>query len=230
MDRNRFVVIIIVLLMTSIRCNAQERLFSYYGDVEPYIMSLMNNNDDVLFRRYLSSFDIQEKSKNAAISIGVFNEQMKKELDSAYWQYAFITPGFKVFPSFRLECKDGFLVGLYSTYHTYRTTIYNLDMVSYDKNGRIREKVSFPIFQTGFFCTQDSCILAYQNLGGILNIQKEVVSFEYESSRCCTHEMTRGELYADDVKVVRREKRKYVYKIGDDACLVLISVSGINTG
>lgn len=226
----RYFVLLIVILVTSVQGHTQERLFSYYGNVEPHTMSFMDRYDDgELFQQYLSSFSIQEKCNKARISIGVFNERNSKELDSAYWMYVFFTPGFKIYPSFQIKCKDGYLVGLYSAYHSYRTTIYNLDVVSYDKTGRIKEKISFPIFQSGYFVTQDSCHIAYQNLGGVLDIENGIVTFNYESTRCCTPEIARGELFADDVKDVRGERRKYIYKIGNNACLVPISTVDLNT-
>ena len=221
--------VLLIILVASIHGHAQERLFSYYGNVEPHAISFMGNYDDgELFQQYLSSFSIHEKCNKARISIGVIDEHSLKELDSAYWMYAFFTPGFKLYPYFQLKCKDGYLVGLYSAYHSYRTTIYNLDVVSYDKTGRLREKISFPIFQSGFFVTQDSCLIAYQNLGGVLYIENGTVTFNYESSRCCTPEVNRGELFADDDKEVRIERRKYIYKIGNNACLVPISAVNLN--
>lgn len=220
--------ILFVVLMTSLHCNAQQQLFSYYGNVEPRSISFMDRDEgDELFQCYLSSFDIREKSKEATIYIGMFNDQNKKELDSAYWRYAIVNPGFKTFPAFVLDCKDGYLVGLHVAYRSYRSYVYNLDIMSYDKKGKIKEKMSFPIFHTGFFSTEDSCLIAYQILGGVLTIEKGKAIFEYDSSRCCTPEVAKCELYADDVKDVWREKRKYVYEIGDNARLILVSVSDI---
>jgi len=40
--------------------------------------------------------------------------------------------------------------------------------------------------------------------------------------------MSEGVVYSHDPKEVRREKRQYVYKIGDDARLSLVSVSDID--
>ena len=226
----RYFVLLIVLLAPSIRCHAQNRLFSYYGDAVPHTTSFIDRNDDgELFQQYLSSFSINEKCNKAKLSIGVFNELNTKELDSAYWMYAFITPGFKLYPSFILKCKDGYLAGLYSTYHAYKSIIYNLDVVAYDKTGRIKEKTSFPIFQAGYFATEDSCHIAYQLKGGVLYIENGIVTFDYESSRCCAPEVAKGELYADDTKEVIRERQKYIYKIGDNACLLPQSIVNVNT-
>lgn len=226
---NRTLTIMIAMLSCSLQCLAQQKPFTYCGLVEPQQISFGVTSDVVLFQQYLSSIGYPLKKDTCSLYVNFVNEYTQKELDSAFGGFAFIVPGFQVFPAFRLDCTDGYVVGLYHTYHSIKVEICNLDVMSYDKYGRILERTTFPLFQTGYFYTQDSCHIAYQSKGGVLNIENGVVFFEYESSRCCTPEMAKGELYADDVKVVRRERQKYVYEIGDNACLVLKSVSDIIT-
>lgn len=227
MNINYSYTIAFVFILMSLQSNAQQKLFSYYGNVEPSQRSFAKQENPELFQEFLSSIGVHCRKNSCSIRLGGFNEQTQQELDSTYWKYAFVLPGFKVFPAFMLKCRNGYMAGIYSTYNGYRVTIYNLDLISYDKKGNILEKTSFPIHQHGFFPTQDSCFIAYQICGGLLYVENGVITYEFESSRCCTPEMEKGELYADDVKTVIREKRKYVYKITDDACLIPVAVSNI---
>ena len=226
---NRTWTIVIAMLSCYLPCVAQQKPFTYFGIVEPQQISFGETSDDVLFQQYLSSFVFPFKKDTCSLYVNFVNEYNQKELDSIFFKFVVIVPGFQSFPAFRIDCLDGYVIGLYHTYHSIKVEICNLDVMSYDKYGRILERTTFPLFQTGYFYTQDSCHIAYQSKGGVLNIENGVVFFEYESSRCCTPEMAKGELYADDVKVVRRERRKYVYEIGDNACIVLKSVSDIYT-
>lgn len=217
----------IAMLSFSLQCVAQRKPFTYCGIVEPQQISFGETSDDVLFQQYLSSFGFPFKKDTSSLYVNFVNEYTQTELDSVFFKFAFIVPGFQVFPAFRLDCPDGYVVGLYHTYHSIKVDICNLDVMSYDKNGRVLERTTFPLLQKGYFLTQDSCHIAYQSKGGVLNIENGIVFFEYESSRCCTPEMEKGELYADDIKEVHREKRRYVYAIGYDARLIPVFVSDI---
>lgn len=224
---NRTWTIVIAMLSCYLQCVAQQKPFTYFGIVEPQQISFGETSDDVLFQQYLSSFVFPFKKDTCSLYVNFVNEYNQKELDSIFFKFAVIVPGFQPFPAFRIDCPDGYVVGLYHTYHSIKVDICNLDVMSYDKNGRVLERTTFPLFQTGYFLTQDSCRIAYQSKGGVLNIENGVVFFEYESSRCCTPELLKGEIYADDMKKVHREKRRHVYTIGKDARLVKVFMSDI---
>lgn len=219
---------LIALMIISFQCTAQQEPFSYYGHVAPHQITFRGDTNLALFHQYLTSFVVQGKKDVFSTYVGVFDEQSKTELDSNYWQYVFMVPGFKVFPAFKIDCMDGYLIGLYLAFHSYKATKYNLDIVSYDTEGRIVERTTFPLLQIGFYPTQDSCIIAYHSLGGLLCIDKGVLTYKYESSRFCTPEMVNGVLYEHEALDVEKESKQYIYKIGDNACLIPVSESNVD--
>lgn len=228
MKKYMFMFICLVFGLSPFNCNAQQEVFSYYGSLEPCRVSFEKNSQPMLFQQFLSTFEIQGKLGEWAFEATSYDGWHKEEVEMKYWEYCCKEPGFKIYPCFRMDCRDGYLVGIYSVFFSQRAWIYNLNLISYDKTGRILEKNSFPFWQYGYFGTQDSCDVAYQSSGGQLYIKNEIIRFEYSSSRLCTPEMSEGVVYSHDPKEVRREKRQYVYKIGDDARLSLVSVSDID--
>lgn len=217
-----------LFFLCSLYGNAQHSLFTYYGQVEPQQISFQEDVDEALFQQYLSSSGYPWDKKNCSFTVGVCDEREIDEVDSIYWRFVFLTPGFKVFRSFRLECENGYLVGVYNTYHGQNVHICNLDLISYDVLGKIIQRTSFPIFQSGFFFATDTCPVAYQKKGGLLYIENGFAVFNYESVRLCTPEMTKGSLHEDlHLDETRSEKKRYVYKIKDDARLTLFQTSDI---
>jgi hypothetical protein len=191
-------------------------------------VSFEKSGHPMLFQQFLSIFEIQGKLGECVFEASSYDGWHKKEVEMKYWEYCCKEPGFKIFPCFRIDCSDGYLVGVYSVFFSQKAWIYNLNVISYDKTGKILEKNSFPFWQYGFFGTQDSCEVAYQSSGGQLYIKNEIIRFEYSSIRYCTQEMSEGITHSHNPNEGRREKRQYVYKIGDDARLSLVSVSDID--
>lgn len=228
MKKHMFISMCLVFVLSPFRCNAQQDVFSYYGNLEPCRVSFENNGQSMLFQQFLSIFEIHGELDGWVFEATAYDGWHKEEVEMKYWKYCCKEPGFQIYPCFRMDCRDGYLVGVYSVFFSQRAWIYNLYVISYDKTGEILEKNTFPFWQYGFFGTQDSCKIAYQSSGGQLYIENGTIRFEYSSIRCCTPEMSKGITYSHNPKEVRSEKRQYVYKIGADARLTLISVSDID--
>ncbi len=224
----RILIALFTAVVTSL-CVAQTEPFTYCGQLMPSRTFFQENGDWNLFKQYLSLFDIHDKKNKVSFDI-YYYDPPEKELDSIYWRYIVRVPGFKVFPGIRVDCKNGYLVGLCSIFDSYRTTLCNWDFITYDKEGRMLERISFPVMNNAFYWDkQDTCTMADFLCVGKINILKGSFVYEYTSLRFCAPEMARGVFYEYHEGTKKNEEKVYMYKIDDDARLILVSESELET-
>lgn len=202
---------------------AQQPLFSYCGPLEPSQVRCCQNDNVELFREYLSLFKVNGKQKRSQIDSFEWWNPKWEPIDSQYEQFVFKVPGFFVYPAFRIDCKNGFLVGLKNGYACDKMRLYYVDLVSYDKSGRIIGRTTLPTFQMANFHTDDSCGYSYQQLLSRLDIENGLIIFEFGTLRACYSDLERADTIISETIV--KEGRKYVYRIEDDASLTLISAT-----
>lgn len=133
-------------------------------------------------------------------------------LDAKYEKILMSVPFFKSYPAFRIDCPNGYVLGIYNMFHNGHSWISYLDMLSFDLHGRMRSRVSWAKSGLGSYKLDD---------------EKTNLDWQILSST----DVANGEILYDFIKqtFIAREAYSevgavYRYKIHDDATLELLSI------
>ncbi|MBP5515435.1 MAG: hypothetical protein J6X86_00655 [Bacteroidales bacterium] len=174
--------------------------------------------DKVLFSELLSEFSVQRQQYDTLFQAVWFNNPDKVPLNIKYEKIMVTTPLFEIYPAFRIDCPNGYVLGIYSILEIYnhqtKTKSYAsyLDILSYTLQGGFISRLSLALGYINDYKMDDSeTRYLYQIIGGA-DIMNGEIHYGYDQRGFVNRDLT------------THSQSTYKYKIQDDATLRLLSV------
>lgn len=174
--------------------------------------------DSVLFSELLSEFTTKCQQYDTLYEAVWFNNPYKVPLNTRYEKILPSMPLFEKYPAFRIDCNNGYVLGIYSVLRIYnhqtKTQTYAsyLDMVSFTSRGGFVSRLSLVLGYMNSYLMEDSKTrYLYQIIGGA-DIMNGEIHYGYDQHRFINRELE------------SHSKSTYIYRIQDDATLKLLSL------
>lgn len=174
--------------------------------------------DSVLFSELLSEFATRCQKYDTLFDAVWVNNPYKISLNSKYEKILPAMPLFEIYPAFRIDCPDGYVLGIYNVLRIYndKTKIISyasyLDILSYTSIGGFVSRLSLVLGYLNSYAMHDSERWCSSQITGTANIMNGEILYEYTQIMFIDGELT------------TRSESTYVYKIQDDATLKFLSV------
>jgi len=174
--------------------------------------------DSVLFSELLSEFATRCQQYDTLFDAVWVNNPFRVPLDVKYEKILMTMPLFEIYPAFRIDCPDGYVLGIYSVLRIYndKTKIISyasyLNILSYTPMGGCVSRLSLVLGYINTYAMPNSERFCSSQIIGTANIMNGEILYEYTQSMFIDRELT------------TRSVSTYVYKIQDDATLKFLSV------
>jgi len=185
-----------------------------YSPEKNYPAETTFTQDSILFYELLSEFSMRCQQYDTLLVSEWYNPLNRPDvaaLDAKYERIILSTPVFVSFPAFRVDCPNGFVLGILNHYNNHQSIVSYLDVLSYNLKGKMISKISFAWHNIATYLMDDERSLQKFQLGGIVNIVNGEINYSVDQ-RCWIDEIS------------SYSKSFYRYKIQDDATLKLLSV------
>lgn len=171
--------------------------------------------DSLLFSELLSEFSMRCQQYDTLFPSDRFYpvrvEEGKVPLDAKYEKMLMMVPFFKSYPAFRIDCPNGYVLGIFN-YYPNRNWLSYLDILSFDLHGRMVSRFSWAESGVDFFPLENTETDQTAQILSSTKIVNGEISYEY----------IKRSFIAGEATFV--ESAVYRYKIQDDATLKLLSV------
>ena len=171
--------------------------------------------DSILFSEFLSEFSMRCQQYDTLLQPEWYNPLNNPErvpIDSKYDKILMSVPFFKIYPAFRMDCPNGYVLGIYNHYINQQSVVNYLDLLSFDLKGRMISRTSLAKYNLATYVMDDfKTSQNYQLISSINIINGELNYFVDQRS------------YISG-KITSHSECTYLYKIQDDATLKLLSV------
>ncbi|MBP5548060.1 MAG: hypothetical protein J6X58_04100 [Bacteroidales bacterium] len=173
--------------------------------------------DSVLFSELLSEFATRCQQYDTLYDVVWLNNPNKVPINVRYEKILPTMPLFEIYPAFRIDCPDGYVLGIFYVLRIYNdktkriTYATYLDILSYTHIGRMISKLSFALDYLNTYLMEDSEKYYEYQLMGVADIMNGEIHYGYDQRRAVNRELT------------THSESTYIYKIQDDATLKLLS-------
>ena len=171
--------------------------------------------DSILFSELLSEFSMRCQQYDTLFQAEWFNPLNNPErvpLDSKYEKILMSVPFFKIYPAFRIDCPNGYVLGIYNHYINQQSIVNYLDLLSFDFKGKITSRTSLAKFNLATYVMDDFETTQNYQLISSTNIVNGEIIYSVDQRSYISGEIT------------THSECTYLYKIQDDATLKLLSV------
>lgn len=169
--------------------------------------------DSILFSEFLSEFSVRCQQYDTLHQW--FNRMRythQVPLDSKYEKILVSVPFFHAYPAFRIDCPNGYILGIYNVYSYYGSSISHLDILSFNLHGNMTSRCSWAEFGVGKYYLDDKKTVCDSQVISSTEVANGEIRYSFTQSSYIDGEATSV------------ESSVYRYKIQDDATLKLLSV------
>ena len=172
--------------------------------------------DSVLFSEFLSEFTTRCQQYDTLFDAVWINNPNKLPLNTRYEKILPTMPLFEVYPAFRIDCPNGYVLGIYNVLRIYndqtgqKSFVSYLDILSYTHLGGFASRLSLALDYVNSYLMDDSGTwYLYQIIGGA-DVMNGEIHYSFDQRRFVNREL------------VTHSESVYIYKIQDDATLKLV--------
>ena len=214
--KDKFITIILSLSVFAVTASAQNDDFSPIR-TEPVETTF--TQDGELFSKLLSEFTTRCQQYDTLYESVWFNNPDKVPLNSHYEKILPKMPLFEFYPAFRIDCANGYILGIYSVLRIYNeqtsfiSYVSYLDLLSFNPKGGLVSRLSLALNYINNYQLKDDSKKRYlcQIVSGV-DIMNGEIHYGYDQRRFVNRDL------------ISQFESTYVYKIQDDATLKLLSV------
>lgn len=143
-------------------------------------------HNNALFSEFLSGFPTIYQQYDTLWQAVWFNNPNKVPVDNKYKKMLMAVPFFDIYQAFRIDCTNGYILGIYNTLSIYNIQIETqsfvsyLDILTYTSKGELTSRLSLALNYIKSYFTDNSMILQkYQLIGGV-DIMNSEVHYGYD--------------------------------------------------
>lgn len=183
--------------------------------IEPVETTFMR--DSVLFSELLSEFTTKCQQYDTLFEAVWLNNPYKVPLNVRYEKILPTMPLFEIYPAFRIDCPNGYVLGIYNVLSIYnertKTKSYAsyLEILSYTSIGMLASRLSLSLNYINSYAKDDSETRYLYQIIGSADIICGEIRYGYDQRRFVNRNL---ETHSEST---------YIYKIQDDATLKLLS-------
>lgn len=187
--------------------------YHFPGKTDPIETTFVQ--DSILFSELLSEFPMRCQQYDTLFQAEWFNPLNNPErvqIDSKYEKILMSVPFFKIYPAFRIDCPNGYVLGTYNHYFNQQSQVDYLDLLSFDLKGRMISRTTLAKFNLATYVMDDFKTTQNYQLISSTNIVNGEIIYSVDQRSYISREIT------------SHSECTYLYKIQDDATLKLLSV------
>lgn len=171
--------------------------------------------DSILFSELLSEFSVRCQQYDTLLQpewYNPLNNPERVQLGSKYEKILMSVPFFKIYPAFRIDCPNGYVLGIYNHYINQQSLVNYLDLLSFDLKGRMISRISLAKLNLATYVMDDFKTSQKYQLISSTNIVNGEINYFVDQRSYISGEIT------------THSECTYLYKIQDDATLKLLSM------
>lgn len=209
--RNKIITILFSSVFFVTTVSAQKHYFPQRTDP----IETTFTQDSILFSEFLSEFSMRCQQYDTLFQSEWFNPLNNPErvtLDSKYEKILMSVPFYEIYPAFRIDCPNGYVLGIYYYYGNIGSLFNYMDLLSFDLKGRVVSRLSLAECHVAEYVMDDEKSSQNYQLISSINIANGEIKYFVDRRSYLSR------------NIVTQSEYTYLYKIQDDATLKLLSV------